>query len=101
MWGTSLRLGHRSLLKKEAWQDRHRAIVVPPSRACEETTVSLMCRRKRGASARQECDRLSRNVAQPDYILANPVVSPKAERRPGSGEIWFAVTKHDGVQVGP
>src|SRR6201984_1381168 len=23
----------------------------------------------------------------------------KAERRPGSGEIWLAVTKHDGVQV--
>jgi hypothetical protein len=23
----------------------------------------------------------------------------KAERRPGPGEIWFAVTKHDGVQV--
>src|ERR687889_450095 len=43
--------------------------------------------------------RLSRNVGQPDHILANPVMSHKAERRPGSGEIWFAVTKHDGVQV--
>src|SRR6266566_4036088 len=43
--------------------------------------------------------RLSRNVSQPDHILANPIISHKAERRPGSGEIWLAVTKHDGVQV--
>src|SRR5262245_13962901 len=26
-------------------------------------------------------------------------MSHKAERRPGSGEIWLAVTQHDGVQV--
>src|ERR687891_1894502 len=43
--------------------------------------------------------RLRRNVGQPDHILANPITSHKAERRPGSGEIWFALTKHDGVQV--
>ena len=43
--------------------------------------------------------RLSRNVGQPDHILADPVMSHKAERRPGPGEIWFAATKHDGVQV--
>src|SRR5574341_2613239 len=43
--------------------------------------------------------RLSRNVGQPDHILANPITSHKAERRPGSGEIWLAVTEHDGVQV--
>src|SRR5947209_9594005 len=43
--------------------------------------------------------RLSRNVDQPDHILVNPIISHKAERRPGSGEIWLAVTKHDGVQV--
>src|SRR6185436_12530292 len=42
---------------------------------------------------------LSRNVGQPDHILANPIISHKAERRSGSGEIWLAVTKHDGVQV--
>ena len=42
---------------------------------------------------------LSRNVRQPDHILANPIMSHKAERRPGSGEIWLAVAKHDGVQV--
>ena len=43
--------------------------------------------------------RLRRNVGQPDDILVNPVVSHQAERRPGSGEIWFAVTKHGGVKV--
>src|SRR6187402_1180825 len=42
---------------------------------------------------------LSRNVGQPDHILANPIMSHKAERRPGPGEIWLAVTNHDGVQV--
>src|SRR5947207_13365204 len=40
-----------------------------------------------------------RNVNQPDHILANPIMSHKAQRRSGSGEIWLAVTKHDGVQV--
>src|SRR5688572_25678690 len=48
----------------------------------------------RGASAGS-----SRNVRQPDHILADPIMSHKAERRPGSGEIWLAVTEHDGVQV--
>jgi hypothetical protein len=43
--------------------------------------------------------RLSRNVGQPDQILANPIMSHKTERRPGSGEIRLAVTEHDGVQV--
>ena len=42
---------------------------------------------------------LARNVDQPDHILANPIMSHKAQRRPGSGEIGLAVTKHDGVQV--
>jgi len=42
--------------------------------------------------------RLSRTVGQPDHIFANPVISHRAERRPWSGEIWLAVTKHDGVQ---
>src|SRR5262245_16313433 len=43
--------------------------------------------------------RLSRNVGQPDHILANPIISHKAERWPGASEIWLAVTKHDGVEV--
>ena len=42
---------------------------------------------------------LSRNVGQPDHILVNPISSHQVERRPGSGEIWLAVTQHDGVQV--
>ena len=46
-------------------------------------------------------NRIVRNVDQPDHILANPIISHKAERRPGSGEIWLALTKHDGVQVDP
>src|SRR6185503_8149344 len=50
------------------------------------------CRNKRVA-------RLSRNIGQPDHILSNPIISHKAERRPGPGEVWLAVTKHDGVQV--
>jgi hypothetical protein len=43
--------------------------------------------------------RSSRNVGQPDHIIANPIMSDKAERRPGSGEIRLALTQHDGVQV--
>src|SRR5687768_11344219 len=43
--------------------------------------------------------RSSGNIGQPDHILTDPIISHKAERRPGSGEIWLAVTKHDGVQV--
>src|SRR5215470_2503690 len=31
--------------------------------------------------------RLSRNVSQPDHILANSIISHKAQRRPGSGEM--------------
>ncbi len=37
--------------------------------------------------------RLSRNVAQPDHILANRILSHEAQRRPGSGEIGLAVTQ--------
>src|SRR5687768_3452378 len=43
--------------------------------------------------------RLARNVGQPEHILVDPIMSDKAERRPGSGEIWRSVTKHDRVQV--
>src|SRR5688572_30466820 len=34
--------------------------------------------------------RSGRNVGQPDHILANPIMSHKAEPRPGSSEIWLA-----------
>jgi hypothetical protein len=43
--------------------------------------------------------RLSRDIGQPEHSLVNTIICYKAERRPGSGEIWLAVTKHDGMQV--
>ena len=43
--------------------------------------------------------RLSRNVRQPNHVLANVIGGNKAERRPGAGEEWLAATKHDGVEV--
>jgi hypothetical protein len=43
--------------------------------------------------------RLCRHVDQPDHVVVNPIVGQEAERRRGSGEIWLAVTKHDGVKV--
>src|SRR5262245_22726059 len=67
-----------------------RAVPVALGPTQDQTSAAISIRR---------VARLSRNVGQPDHILANPVISHKAERRPGSGEIWFAVTKHDGVQV--
>lgn len=43
--------------------------------------------------------RLSRNVGQPNHVLANVIGGNKAEWWPRAGEEWFAVTKHDGVEV--
>ena len=43
--------------------------------------------------------RSSRNVGQPDYVLANSITGHKAERRPGASEEWLALTKHHGVKV--
>ena len=43
--------------------------------------------------------RLSRNVRQPNHVLANEIAGHKAERRPRAGEEWLAATKHDGVEV--
>jgi hypothetical protein len=43
--------------------------------------------------------KLGRNIGQTDHSLVDPVTSYKAERRPGSREIWLAVTKDDGMQV--
>ena len=67
-----------------------RAVPVALGPTQDQTSAAISIRR---------VARLSRNVGQPDHILANPIISHKAERRPGSGEIWLAVTKHDGVQV--
>jgi len=43
--------------------------------------------------------RSSRNVRQPNHVLANRIAGHKAERRPRGGEEWLAATKHDGVNV--
>ena len=43
--------------------------------------------------------RLSRNVRQPDRVLANWIAGQKAERRPGAGEEWRAVTEHEGSEI--
>src|SRR5688572_7245596 len=63
--------------------------------------TSITSRSAFSADARRSTPtpRLSRNVGQPDHILADPIVGHKAERRPGPGEIGLAVTKHHGVQV--
>lgn len=45
--------------------------------------------------------RLSRNVCQPNHVLANVIGGIKAERWPRAGEEWLAATKHDGVEVEP
>lgn len=43
--------------------------------------------------------RLSRNVRQPNRVLANGIGGNKAERWPWAGKEWLAATKHDGVEV--
>src|ERR687898_2605914 len=67
-----------------------RAVPVALGPTRDQTSAAISIRR---------VARLSRNVGKPDHSLANPIISHKAERRPGSGEIWLTVTKHDGVQV--
>ena len=71
-----------------------RAVPVAFGPAQNQTSAAISMRRVARLSR-------TRHVDQPDHILANPVISHKAERRPGSGEIWLALTKHDGVQVDP
>ena len=43
--------------------------------------------------------RLSWNVRQPNHVLANWIAGHKAERRPGAGEEWRAVTENEGAEV--
>ena len=43
--------------------------------------------------------RLSRNIRQPDRVLANEIARHKAKRRPGAGEEWLAAAKYDGAEV--
>jgi hypothetical protein len=68
----------------------------PVLRCCSESTQSGP-----DASAQSvgRVTRLSRNVRQPNHVLANQIGGHKAERRPGAGEEWLAATKHDGVEV--
>src|SRR5262245_66325888 len=42
---------------------------------------------------------LSRNVRQPNCVLANWIAAHKAEWRPGAGEEGLAATQHDGVEI--
>src|SRR5215469_11075494 len=42
---------------------------------------------------------LSRNVRQPDHVLANSFAGHQAEPRPGAGEEWLARPEHDGMDV--
>ena len=43
--------------------------------------------------------RLSRNVRQPNRVLANGIGGNKAERWPRAGKEWLAATEHDGVEA--
>jgi len=45
--------------------------------------------------------RSSRNVGQPDHVLAYSITGHKSERRPRTREEWLAAAKHDGVKVDP
>jgi hypothetical protein len=51
------------------------------------------------AQSVEQVARLSRNVRQPNRVLANGIGGNKAERRPRAGKEWLAATKHDGVEV--
>jgi hypothetical protein len=39
------------------------------------------------------------NERQPDRVLANGIGGDKAERRPGTGEVWLSATKHERTKV--
>ena len=45
--------------------------------------------------------RSSRNVRQPNRVLADQIAGHKAEQWSGAGEEWLAATEHDGVEVEP
>jgi hypothetical protein len=78
------------------------ARVQSPDRELSYITLrfrSLSCRTSASAQSVEQVARLSRNVRQPDHVLANQIAGHKAEPRPGAGEEWLAATKHDGVEV--
>ncbi len=51
------------------------------------------------AVERETRARLSRNVRQPNHVLANVIGGNKAEWWPRAGEEWLAATQHDGAEV--
>src|SRR5262245_40467057 len=51
------------------------------------------CRVRRGVA------RLSRNVRQPDHVLANSFAGHKAQPWPGAGEEWLSRPEYDGMDV--
>jgi hypothetical protein len=65
----------------------------PPRKGDEQRVIRLRTTNIRPSAAIsvQRVARLGRNVGQPDHILANPITSHEAERRPGSDEIWLAL----------
>src|SRR5215467_10098776 len=64
-----------------------------------EIRVSTQDRPVESAQFVERVARLSRNVRQPDHVLANSFAGHKAEARPGAGEVWLARPEHDGMDV--
>jgi hypothetical protein len=44
---------------------------------------------------------LCRNVRQPNQVLGDEIAGQQVERWPGTGEVWLAAAKHDGMEVDP
>lgn len=88
--------------QRAALAEQVERLVLAGDRQRSESDVSLLSSFTVGEDAgtpEMNATQLSRNVGQPDHILANPITRSKAERRPGRGEVWLAVTKHHRVQV--
>src|SRR5262245_2030357 len=76
---------------------------VTPSPCPRQMGLQLRRRPKADLSSRRSSSgrvaRLSRNVRQPDHVLANSFAGHKAEPWPGADEEWLAMTKNDGMDV--
>ena len=66
--------------------------------ACRDRPKADLTRRCKSAG---RGTRLSRNVRQPNHVLADEIADHKAERRPATHEEWLAATKHDEVEGDP
>jgi hypothetical protein len=51
------------------------------------------------AQSVEQAARLSRNVRQPNGVLANSIAGYQAEWRSSANEEWFAAPKHEGAEV--